>query len=98
MIWKCSQVKAAGYTVDSVPLTVVLCYKKISLGQMNMKRVQRQVTDWHKIFTVDMFDERLYIVKSVQKMQSRKKNNWMAEKHKERLFFRETQIKTTIWY
>ena len=57
------------------PLTVVLCYKKISLGQMSMKRVQRQATDWHKIFTVDMSDERLYTVKSVQKMQSRKKKN-----------------------
>ena len=59
MIWKCSQVKAAGYAVDSVPLTVVLCYKKISLGQMSMKRVQRPATDWHKIFTVATSDKRL---------------------------------------
>ena len=39
----------------AVPLTVVLCYKKISLGQMSMKRVQRPATDWHKIFTAKGF-------------------------------------------
>lgn len=59
MIWKCNQVKAASPAVDSVLLTLVLCYKKISLGHKSMKRVQRQVTDWQKIFMADLSEKGL---------------------------------------
>lgn len=47
------------YCTFSPANSMVLYYKKISLGYMNMKRVPGQATDWHMIFTIGVSDKDL---------------------------------------
>lgn len=88
------------------PNTVVLYFKKITLGHMSMKKVQRQATGWQKIFrrlffffTIEVSDKGLAASENVQiEMHFTKDDNQIAEKCQERcsapLFFGENKWKS----